>query len=146
MKEKNAELLKAHIAATKAYLSSPAMKTFADLKHSKAGTVLAMLQDGAISRGKACEVLALLAHGVDWDDIPLPVESGLQFGEDEVPADVVEALKASMRQIASGEKSLVMFGSLGCLTDDCDHWNDSTCSMKDPFCRIGRTIDATPER
>ena len=146
MKEKNAELLKAHVAATKAYLSSPAMKTFAGLKTSKAGTILSMLQDGAISRGKACEVLALLAHGVDWDDIPLPVESGRQFGEDQVPADVVAALKDSMRQIASGEKHLVMFGSNGCLTDDCGHWDDSTCSMKEPYCRIGRTIDATPKR
>jgi hypothetical protein len=146
MKDKNAEILKAHIAATAVYLSSPAMKTFADLKTSKAGTVLAMLQDGAISRGKACEVLALLAHGVGWDDIPLPVESGRQFGEDEVPADVCAALKESMRLIASGEKRLVMYGGNGCLTDLCDHWDDGTCSMKEPYCRIGRTLGATSQR
>ena len=96
-----AEILNAHVAATKAYLSSPAMKTFANLKTSKAGTVLAMLQDGAISRGKACEVLALLAHGVGWDDIPLPEEKGRQFSEDEVPANVCAAQRNLLLKIRS---------------------------------------------
>ncbi len=86
----------ARIAEMRNYLASPAMATFGDLKHSQAGTVLAMLGDGAISRGKCCEVLAQLAHGVPFDEIPLPEEKGRQFSEDEIPAEVVEKLEAEV--------------------------------------------------
>ena len=47
----------------------------------------------------------------------------------------------SMRLVGEGKKQLVMFGSYGCLTDDCDHWDDGTCSTKAPYCRIGRVRD-----
>jgi len=92
------ELNKSRLAEMRSYLASPAMKTFAELKHSNAGTVLAMLGDGAISRGKCCEALAQLAHGVSFDEIPLPTERGRQFAEDEIPAEVVEKLEAERDQ------------------------------------------------
>lgn len=91
-----AERDRARVMETRNYLASPAMRTFVDLKHSQAGTVLAMLGDGAISRGKCCEVLAQLAHGVPFDEIPLPEEKGRQFSEDEIPAEVVEKLEAEL--------------------------------------------------
>lgn len=50
-------------------------------------------------------------------------------------------LTESMRLMASGTQTLVFLGGRGCLTDDCAHWDDNTCNPKDPYCRIGRTVD-----
>ena len=48
----------------------------------------------------------------------------------------------AMRGIAAGERSLVRCGGLGCLTDDCDCWNNHVCSVvKGTLCHIGRTIE-----
>lgn len=55
----------------------PAFSTFCDLKHGIVGDILKLLQEGQISRGKAAESLAEIAHGVtpripdvDFDPIP----------------------------------------------------------------------------
>lgn len=66
--------------------SQPDFVTFVNLKHGIVGTILAALQDGQISRGKAAEALAEVAHGVEPrlpDDLPDPVS------EDVVPSDVL---------------------------------------------------------
>jgi hypothetical protein len=53
----------------------------------------------------------------------------------------LSAAREAMRGIANGSRQLVFFGGRGCLADDCAHWDDQTCNRKDPYCRIGRTIE-----
>lgn len=45
-----------------------------------------------------------------------------------------------IREIGEGTRAIVCCGSFGCLTDDCDHWNNDTCRRTPPdVCKIGRT-------
>lgn len=58
-------------------------------------------------------------------------------------ADLKTATDA-LRDVSAGTKILVRFGSYGCLTDDCDHWDDGSCNSKQPLCRIGRVMAVQP--
>jgi hypothetical protein len=69
------------------WLDSPAFKTFVDLKYGIVGDVLASLQDGEISRGRAAECLAEIAHGAA--EVRIPKSQGF-FGEDEFPIERVK--------------------------------------------------------
>lgn len=72
-------------------------------------------------------------------NIPQGPQIADAIGRIDVALDVA-ALRANLRAVAMGAKKLVTFCGLGCLTDDCSHWDDDTCNKKDPYCRIGRTI------
>jgi hypothetical protein len=80
----------------RAWLASPVLKTFVNFKHGIVGDVLFALQEGEISRGKAAEALAEIAHGAT--SVRLPKYRGI-FGEDENPCDVVESLRARIREL-----------------------------------------------
>lgn len=42
-------------------------------------------------------------------------------------------------QVMDPAKS-VRYGSYGCLTDECDHWNDKTCTTESRICLLGRVL------
>lgn len=100
IRAENRRLVKLNLDRSREYSASPAMGTFVDLKYGNPGIVMRMLQDGTISKGKCCEVLAQLAHGVSFDEIPLPIESlSPGFDDDEIPVDVVAALRAENQRL-----------------------------------------------
>lgn len=57
-------------------------------------------------------------------------------------AKEIEELRADVRMVAGGAKTLVRCGCLGCLTDDCGQWGKDCLVSEMTLCRIGRTIDA----
>lgn len=70
---------------------------FQNLNHyGTARTILSLLQDGEISRGKAAASLVELAHGVtpDLPDPGLPA-----FADDEIPSEVVASLRAELARM-----------------------------------------------
>jgi hypothetical protein len=81
---------------TQVWLDSPAFQTFVDLKHGIVGDVLCALQEGEISRGKAAECLAEIAHGAT--EVRLPRYRGY-FAEDETPVEKCERLEAINAQL-----------------------------------------------
>lgn len=103
--------------STKEWLASPAFKTFADLKHSRVGQILVMLQDGQISRGRGCEALAELAHGVAVDDVRLPEACAPVFGDDETPAETYSALRATFARVATVIQGAYLNGQLPPISD-----------------------------
>jgi hypothetical protein len=38
----------------------------------------------------------------------------------------------------------VMYGSHGCLTDDCPHWENRSCTTQSASCALGRTYTNRP--
>lgn len=42
-------------------------------------------------------------------------------------------------QVMDPAKS-VRYASYGCLTDDCGHWNDKTCTTESKICLLGRVL------
>ncbi len=82
----------------KAYTQKPTFGTFVDLKHGVVGDILQALQDGEISRGKACEALAEIAHGAEPSFArstakPLPLEV--------VPVEEIERLTTERDALAA---------------------------------------------
>ena len=66
------EFVKASNRASHEWTKAPAFSTFVDLKHGPFGKLLDIYENDEISRGKLCEVMAQLAHGMKLEDIPLP--------------------------------------------------------------------------
>jgi hypothetical protein len=88
---------------TQKWLQSPAFDTFVDLKHGVVGKVLSALQEGEISRGRAAECLAEIAHGAT--EVQMPKHRGF-FAEDETPVERCEKTEAQLvaaRQQAADE-------------------------------------------
>ena len=75
--------------------SKPEWQSFLTLKYGEARAILALLQDGQISVGKACEALAELAHGVS-PRIPEP--QGEPLSDDVVPSKRIAELEAALAQ------------------------------------------------
>jgi hypothetical protein len=93
LKTDNVRLIRAEM---RKWHDSPAFDTFVELKHGPSGAVLRALQDGEITCGKAAECLAELAHGAT--EVRIPESQGDTFGEDELPGEVVRALRAELRR------------------------------------------------
>lgn len=83
-----------HHREQRKWTRSPAFSTYIELKEGPAGRVLAALQDGLISRNKAAEALAEIAHGATEVSMPEPSDI---FGLDEIPAETVVKLRAQIR-------------------------------------------------
>ena len=109
-----------------------------------AGTVLAMLGDGAISRGKCCEALAELAHGVPFDKIPLPKESGRQFSEDEIPAEVVGRMEEKLRVARADIEGIRRVAAIADCTDE-ETGDCIACKTIDGCNAALARIDAAPK-
>ena len=73
-------MLKTLIHETRQREAKPDFETFVNLKHGVVGSILWALQNGEISRGRAAEALAEVAHGAT--DVQLPKVS------DAIPEDV----------------------------------------------------------
>ena len=82
-----------HYREQRKWTRSPAFSTYIELKEGPAGRVLAALQDGLISRNKAAEALAEIAHGATEVSMPEPSDI---FGLDEIPAETVVKLRAQI--------------------------------------------------
>lgn len=82
-----------HHREQRKWTRSPAFSTYIELKEGPAGRVLAALQDGLISRNKAAEALAEIAHGATEVSMPEPSDI---FGLDEIPAETVVKLRAQI--------------------------------------------------
>jgi len=80
----------------KEYLQTPVFETFCKLKHGVVGEVLTALQNGAISRGKAAECLAEIAHGAT--SVVLPDSSDL-FSDSDNPEEVVTELRKDRERL-----------------------------------------------
>lgn len=83
----SAELAAAKAETTQArvntWLKSPAYTTYAELKHGIPSSILISLQEGVISRGKACEALAEWLHGKD----PAFAAKDAYFDGDAIPSE-----------------------------------------------------------
>jgi hypothetical protein len=99
----NAELVK---NSRQDWLKSPAFQTFIDLKHGPIGTILMLLQEGQISRGKCAEALAELAHGIAPEDVRLPAFSESVFTDDQTPAEVCAAKDAEITRLTAERDNL----------------------------------------
>lgn len=89
----------------KAWQSSPAYETFVTLKHGAVGHILRMLQGGQISRGRAAETLAELAHGISPDRVRMPEPVSPLFDEDETPAETCQRLKERLAELEAVAES-----------------------------------------
>lgn len=78
---------------------------------------------------------------------PRPVIESFQSQLATAHAHIVR-LQADKERLISCVDPLktVRFGGYGCLTDDCPHWSDNTCTDKSTFCLLGRTIDAARQK
>lgn len=85
----------------KRWQESPAFDTFCELKHGPSGRVLSALQDGEISRGRAAECLAEIAHGATEVNLP---ECTWSFGDNEIPAEVLVELRKDKERIDKLDK------------------------------------------
>lgn len=95
-RESNTKLLLVAQEWKRNWLKSPVFQTFVDLKHGIVGDVLCALQEGEISRSKAAECLAEIAHGAT--EVRLPRYRGY-FAEDETPVEKCERLEAINKQL-----------------------------------------------
>lgn len=84
------------------WYKSPAFKTFVDLKYGVVGKVLFALQEGEITRVRAAECLAEIAHGAT--EVSIPEYRGV-FAEDENPADVVAELRKDKERLCAAHFS-----------------------------------------
>lgn len=104
MAERERDALSAELVRrTRILADQPDFKTFVDLKYGIVGTILSALQDGQISRGKAAEALAEVAHGVTPqlpDNLPAPLP------EDCVPSEVLRERDALRAQVAQLREAL----------------------------------------
>jgi len=82
----------------KTFSERPDFDTFVALKHGVVGAVLQALQDGIISRGKACEALAEVAHGAEPTFKASDVEP---LDEDCIPAQEVRQLRTERDELAA---------------------------------------------
>jgi len=82
--------------AMKGWLRTFGFNVYVTLKHGDVGHVLALLQDGDISRSKAAEAIAELLVG---NEPALPESDGDTFGEDEMPREVVAALRSRVAEL-----------------------------------------------
>jgi hypothetical protein len=99
----NAELVE---SSRQDWLKSPAFQTFIDLKHGPIGTILMLLQEGQISRGKCAEALAELAHGIAPEDARLPAFSESVFTDDQTPSEVCAAKDAEITRLTAERDNL----------------------------------------
>jgi len=90
------ELLRKHF-------DQPDFKTFVDLKYGIVGDILFCLQEGEISRGKAAEALAEIAHGATTVD--LPKYEGY-FEESETPVERCKAVEQERDQLRKRAEDL----------------------------------------
>jgi len=130
--------------AMKGWLKTFGFKVFCELKHNEVGFVLSLLQCGDISRGKAAEAIAELLVG---NEPPLPQLVDDVFGEDDLPREVVNTLRAALRETREAleccaECIAVDMARMGCCGEgDCgDHKADHQFPVGFRATRDARTV------
>jgi hypothetical protein len=117
-----AQLREIVISETRARSKKPDFKTFVELKHGVVGDILWMLQDCQISRGKAAEALAEVAHGVEPR---LPKPEGYPIPEDVTPSQIAAENSRLRNVIKSAEHGQGCHYLQSCPDGtlmDCDCW------------------------
>lgn len=93
------------------WLHSFGFSVYVELRHGPIGEVLSMLADGVISRSKAAEAIAELMVG---GTPRLPDDRLSEFGEDEMPGEVVRKLREERDALAAALARIAAPLDCGC--------------------------------
>jgi hypothetical protein len=97
--QQQAEMLRLFRLSQRNWTDSPAFETFCTLKHGPFGRALAALQEGMISRGRAAEILAEIAHGATEIRLPVGTPQEPTLGDDESPVDALAKQQAEIERL-----------------------------------------------
>jgi len=118
----------------KTFSERPDFKTFVELKHGVVGAVLQALQDGIISRGKACEALAEVAHGAEPTFKASDIEP---LDEDCLPAQELRKLRTERDELAA------LVEDLNACLEEIDNYNGGADNVLEDYFVTARRMEAS---